>query len=139
MTTTTPHRLPNLPAAAPSLPPGTTCPACQRPEALRVTRTETGRLYRCRFAERGECSFGGFERPFRRAPVERTTAAFAERLGRIAERVVDDCETSGEAVARVDPAMVTALRAAVRRSARERGIQVRTAHVGDGRVEIRVV
>jgi hypothetical protein len=104
-----------------------------------VNRTSTGRFYRCRFAEIGECTFAGYERPFRRAPVERMTAAFAERLARIAQRVVDDCERSGEAVARVDPTLVTALRSAVRRSARERGMQVRTAHLGDGRVEIRVV
>ena len=104
-----------------------------------MNRTETGRVYRCRFADIGECSFAGFERPFRRAPVERTSAAFAERLARIASRVVDDCERAGEAVARVDQTMVTALRSAVRRSARERGMQVRTAHLGDGRVEIRVV
>ena len=136
---TTPHRLPTPSTTAHPPAPGTTCPACQRPDALRVTRTETGRVYRCRYAEVDECSFGGYERPFRRAPMERTTAAFAERLARIADRVVEECEQRGEAVARVDPAMATALRAAVRRSARERGIQVRTAHIGDGRVEIRVV
>lgn len=134
-----PHRLPNANVPVAATPAGTTCPSCQRQDALRVTRTETGRLYRCRYAASGDCTFAGFERPFRRAPVERMTAAFAERLARIAERVVDDCERSDVAVARVDPAMVPALRSAVRRSARERGIQVRTAHLGDGRVEIRVV
>lgn len=103
-----------------------------------MTRTESGRVYRCRYASVGECSFEGFERPFRRAPVERMSAAFAERLARIAERVVDDCESSGAAVARVDPAMVAALRAAVRRTARDRDLQVRTNDLGDGRVEIRV-
>lgn len=110
---------------------------CQRPESLKVTRTESGRTYRCRFALKGECTFEGIERPFRRAPVERMSAAFAERLARIADRVVEDCQTSGEAVARVDPGLVTPLRSAVRRAARDRGMQVRTAHVGDGRVEIR--
>lgn len=110
---------------------------CDRPESLRVTRTENGRLYRCRHALEGDCTFEGIERPFRRAAVEHMSAAFAERLARIAERVVDDCAQSGEATARVDPTMVTPLRSAVRRAARERGMQVRTAHVGDGRIEIR--
>lgn len=118
-------------------PVGSTCPVCERPESLRVTRTDNGRLYRCRYALDGECTFEGIERPFRRATVEHMSAAFAERLARIAERVVDDCARTGEATARVDPTMVTPLRSAVRRVARDRGMQVRTAHVGDGRVEIR--
>lgn len=119
-------------------PAGSTCPVCHRPDALRVTRTDSGRVYRCRHATLGECSFEGFERPFRRPPVERMSAAFAERLARIAERVVDDCQAEGQATARVDPAMVTALRSAVRQAARGRGLQVRTNHTGDGRIEIRV-
>jgi hypothetical protein len=137
MTMTQPHRIPN-PAPTPAPPVGSTCPVCHRPDSLRATRTQGGRWYRCRFAEVGECSFEGVERLFRRAPVERMTAAFAERLARIAERVVDDCEITGEATARVDPGLVTALRSAVRRAARDRGLQVRTTHVGDGRVEVRV-
>lgn len=124
-------------SSRPVPPAGSTCPECRRPDALRVTRTSTGRVYRCRFAGAGSCGFEGVERPFSRAPVERMSAAFAERLVRIAERVVDDCETEGEALARVDPTMVGALRAAVRRVARDRGLQVRTTHLGDGRVEIR--
>ena len=128
--------LPPPPSSGPS-PVGSTCPVCQRPESLRVSRTDSGRIYRCRFAIVGSCTFEGIERPFSRAPVERMSAAFAERLARIADRVVDDCEQSGEAVARVDPGLVTPLRSAVRRAARERGMQVRTAHVGDGRIEIR--
>ncbi len=102
-----------------------------------MTRTATGRVYRCRFAASGDCGFEGVERPFSRAPVERTSAAFAERLVRIAERVVDDCQSHGHATARVDPTMVGALRAAVRRVSRDRGMQVRTIHLGDGRVDIR--
>jgi hypothetical protein len=117
---------------------GSTCPDCHRPDALRVSRTATGRAYRCRFAEAGDCGFEGFERPFRRGPVERMSAAFTERLARIAERVVDDCQAHGHATARVDPAMAPALRSAVRRVARDRGMQVRTSHEGDGRIEIRV-
>lgn len=128
------------PIIEPTLSPiGNTCPVCRRPEALRTTRTATGRTYRCRFTESGECSWEGAERPFRRAPVERMSAAFAERLAKIADRVVTDCEGTGEAIARVDPTLVTALRAAVRRAARDRGLQVRTAHLGDGRIEVRVV
>ncbi len=118
-------------------PVGSTCPVCERPESLRVTRTDTGRTYRCRFALDGDCSFQGIERPFRRATVEHMSAAFAERLARIAERVVDDCQNEGEATARVDTTMVTPLRSAIRRAARERGMAVRTVHVGDGRIEIR--
>lgn len=133
---TMPH-IPSPPAPGPT-PVGSTCPVCQRPEALRVTRTDTGRTYRCRYATEGDCTFEGIERPFRRATVEHMSAAFAERLARIAVRVVDDCERSGEAVARVDPTMVTPLRSAIRRAAREREMQVRTAHVGDGRIEIRI-
>ena len=135
---TSSHRRPPNQGPSPVPAAGSTCPACQRQDALRVTRTDSGRVYRCRYAADGECAFEGFERPFRRAPVERTSAAFAERLAKIAERVVDDCHHSGEAVARVDPTMVTALRSAVRRAARERGMQVRTNHLGDGRIEIRV-
>lgn len=127
---------PSSPFVSPT-PVGSTCPVCERPESLRVTRTDTGRVYRCRFASEGECTFEGIERPFRRAAVEHMSAAFAERLARIAERVVEDCAKSGEATARVDTTMVTPLRAAVRRAARDRGMQVRTVHVGDGRVEIR--
>ncbi|MGY6500280.1 MAG: hypothetical protein ACXIVQ_05195 [Acidimicrobiales bacterium] len=128
------------PIIEPTLSPvGSTCPVCRRPEALRTTRTASGRQYRCRFAETGDCSWEGAERPFRRAPVERMSAAFAERLAKIAERVVDECHEAGDAVARVDPTLVTALRAAIRRAARARGMQVRTAHLGDGRIEIRSV
>lgn len=127
---------PSASFASPS-PLGSNCPVCERPESLRVTRTDTGRTYRCRYAIEGDCTFEGIERPFRRAAVEHMSAAFAERLARIAERVVADCATTGEATARVDPTMVTPLRSAVRRAARERGMQVRTVHVGEGRIEIR--
>lgn len=78
------------------------------------------------------------DRPFRRPVADSMPSPFTERLGRIAERVVDECAESGSATARIDIQYVTALRSAVRRVARDRDLQVRTVHVGDGRVQVRV-
>lgn len=120
-----------------SAPVATTCPVCGSAEPLRVTRNSTGRTFRCRSAERGECAWPGLERPFRRAPVQHRSPAFSERLVRIAVRLVTDCSTNGDTVARIDPILADDLRAAVRQVARDRGIRVRTSHDGHGRVEVR--
>lgn len=102
---------------------------------------ETGRRTSCRHAEESAelCDWEGVERPFRRPESDSMPSPFVERLGRIAERVVEECAARGSATARIDPQYVTAMRSAVRRAARDRDLQVRTTHVGDGRVEIRAL
>lgn len=124
----------------PPIPSSGTCPACGRPDALRTARTETGRHTRCRFTFEGSCTWEGIDRPFRRPRGDAMPTAFVERLGRIAERVIEECVESGDgtATARIDPQFATTLRSAIRRAAREREVQVRTTHVGDGRVEVRL-
>jgi len=66
-------------------------------------------------------------------------APFVERLARIAERVVEECVERGAATARIDPQYAESMRAAIRRVARDRDLQVRTNHVGDGRIEVRTI
>jgi len=117
------------------------CPECGRPDALRTTRVENGRRVACRFATGPSklCAWEGAERPFRRPSGDSMPSPFVERLGRIAERVVEECVATGSATARIDPQYVTAMRSAVRRAARDRDLQVRTTHVGDGRLDIRTM
>ncbi len=135
--------VPHDPAAARDLatPTSGPCPQCGRPDALRTTRTDTGRRTACRFAAEDEslCRWEGAERPFRRPVGDTMPAPFVERLARIATRVVAECAASGSATARIDPQYVTAMRSAVRQAARDRDLQVRTHHVGDGRVEVRTI
>lgn len=116
------------------------CPGCGRPDALRTARTDSGRQIRCRFTFDGLCEWPGVDRPFRRPAGDSMPSPFVERLARIAGRVVDEClaDPDGVAAARIDPQYVTALRSAVRRVARDRDLQVRTTHAGDGRVEVRL-
>jgi hypothetical protein len=116
------------------------CPACGRPDALRTARTDDGRRVTCRFADGADatCDWPGVDRPFRRPSGDALPGAFVERLGRIAERVVDECVAEGSATARIDPQYVTSMRSALRRAARDRDVQVRTTHVGDGRIEVKV-
>ena len=131
-----PRLVPQAPEPAP-VPVTGPCPSCGRPDALRTTRTETGRWVSCRFVPEGTCGWEGAERPFRRPSGDSMPGPFVERLARIADRVVDECLEDGSATARIDPQYVTALRSAIRRIARDRDVQVRTAHVGDGRIEVR--
>lgn len=116
------------------------CPGCGRSDALRTARTETGRHVRCRFAFDGLCDWEGVDRPFRRPAGSSMPSPFVERLGRIAERVVDEAiaDPDGRSIGRIDVQYVPALRSAVRRVARDRDLQVRTTHVGEGRIEVRL-
>jgi hypothetical protein len=116
------------------------CPTCGRSDALRTARTETGRHVRCRFTFDGLCDWEGLDRPFRRPAADSMPTPFVERLARIAERVVDEtvADEDGQATARIDTQYVPALRSAIRRAARDRDLQVRTTHTGDGRVEVRL-
>ncbi len=130
-----------LPDRAREVPTSGPCPACGRPDALHATRIETGRWISCRHSERGDgsCDWPGAERPFRRPRADALPAPFVERLARIAERVVEECGERGASTARIDPQYVESMRAAIRRSARDRDLQVRTNHVGDGRIEVRTI
>lgn len=136
----------NVPRLVPSpdnsapVPTSGPCPSCGRPDALRTSRTDTGRQTRCRYTFDGLCDWEGVERPFRRPRSDSMPPAFVERLGRIAARVVEECVASddGTATAAIDPQFVTALRSAIRRAARDRHVQVRTNHAGGGRVEVRL-
>lgn len=133
--------VPPLPGTRREVPTSGPCPACGRPDALHTTRVESGRRVSCRHAERGDgsCSWPGVERPFRRPTSDAMPAPFVERLARIAERVVEECVERGAATARIDPQYAESMRAAIRRVARDRDLQVRTNHVGDGRIEVRTI